>query len=112
MPIVFSPPAVSALKMSVARYLSGSRVLTPERDAGELLALRFAGAVFVFAIDRLTFELVLVSDAGRQLLAMMISSSIAARQKSTGGLTIELRIGRLPGLVVDAVGIDLESGGS
>src|ERR1700730_19108751 len=91
MPIVFSPPAVSALKTSVARYFSGSRVLTPDNEAGELLVLRFAGVVFAFA-ERLTFELVLVSDAGRQLLAMTTSRRVATKQNAAGGLKIELRI--------------------
>jgi len=42
--------------------------------------------------------LVLVSDDGRQLLAMITSSSIAAKQKSADGLAMELRIGSSPGI--------------
>jgi hypothetical protein len=90
MPIVFSPPAVSALNTSVARYFSGSRVLTPDSGAGELLALTFAAVVFVFAAT-LTFALVFVSDAGRQLLTTMTSRIVVAKQKNVG-LLIELRI--------------------
>jgi hypothetical protein len=72
-PIVLSPPAVSALKTIVARYLFGSRALMPDSDSGEALAFAFAGVLFVFAV-RLAFEFVFVSVAGRQLLATVTNA--------------------------------------
>src|SRR4030081_3920237 len=90
MPIVFSPPAVSALNTSVARYFSGSRALTPDSGAGELLALTFAGVVFVFPAT-LTFELVFVCDTGRQLLTTITNKIVVAKQKNVSLLN-ELRI--------------------
>src|SRR5882762_2780764 len=78
MPIVFSPPPVSALKTSVARYFSGSRALILEGDSGELFALIFAGVEFVFAA-MLVFEFGFVLDGVPQPLAIETSPIVATR---------------------------------
>src|SRR5215813_12276085 len=49
MPIAFSPPCVSMLKVSVAEYLSGSRVLMVELVLSEF-ALTFSDPVVEFAL--------------------------------------------------------------
>jgi hypothetical protein len=69
-PTAFSP-SVSALKVRVARYCSGSRAVIPASVSGALLALVFVfaveAAVLVFAVVVLVFVLTLLF-AGVQLL--------------------------------------------
>src|SRR6267142_3416100 len=79
MPIVFSPPPVSALNTSVARYFSGSRALIPESDSVAGLALTFAGAEFVFAA-MLVFEFVFVVVGVPQPIAIETSAMVATKQ--------------------------------
>src|SRR5207302_1270972 len=90
MPIVFSPPPVSAVKTSVARYVSGSRALMPESSSGEALAFTFAGMLFVFATV-FVFAFVFVFVAGRQLLATAPNATKQTR-RTTGNLRRDLRI--------------------
>ena len=73
MPIVFSPPAVSALNTSVARYLSGSRAALTVAGVGERLAFVFADEVFVF-----TFAFELVSARWHALPARLRSITTAS----------------------------------
>src|SRR6266487_6725941 len=80
MPIVLSPPSVSADSVNVARYFSGSRAAMLAVSTGAL-ALTLVGAVLVFATAfALAFALVLL--AGWQA-APNTPSTIAAKRKKS-----------------------------
>src|SRR6266571_1529312 len=76
MPIVLSPPSVSADSVNVARYFSGSRAAMLAVSTGAL-ALTLVGAVLVFAT---AFALVLL--AGWQA-APNTPSTIAAKRETS-----------------------------
>src|SRR5688572_22017994 len=82
MPIVFSPPSVSALKTSVPRYLSGSRAASVE---GAVAVLAFAAVRFALAFTFvLTFKFTFDS-AGPRAHPLAVSSR-ARTNINTGGL--------------------------
>src|SRR5713101_5150123 len=84
MPIVLSPPSVSADSTNVARYFSGSRAAMLAVSTGAA-ALTLVGAVLVFATAFvLAFELVLV--AGWQAALSRPSVITAKRKKSVDSL--------------------------
>src|SRR2546428_9347251 len=82
MPIVLSPPSVSADSVNVARYLSGSRAAMLAVSTGAF-ALTLAGAALVFAT---AFAFVLVLDAGWQATLNTPRAIAAKRKKSVGSL--------------------------
>src|SRR5215472_2137202 len=78
-PIVFSPPSVSALNVNVARYWSGSRAVIPASDSGALLVFVFALADSVFVLA-LVFALVLrLLLAGVQPVASEIKATASTK---------------------------------
>src|SRR4029078_13142558 len=70
MPIAFSPPSVSILKLSVAAYLSGSRVLMSAVELSEVeFVLSVAAVELAFAFElafALSFAFEFVSFGGTQ----------------------------------------------
>src|SRR4051812_26081406 len=60
-PTVFSPPSVSALRTMVARYLSGSRAVMPERVSELLFALLLLFRFVLVLTSVFVFVLVLVA---------------------------------------------------
>src|SRR5260370_39832976 len=86
MPIVLSPPSVSADSVNVARYFSGSRAAMLAVSTGAA-ALTLAGAVLVFATAfALAFALVLL--AGWQAALRTPSAITATRKKNVGGFNL------------------------
>src|SRR3954463_7336694 len=90
MPIVFSPPSVSALRTMVARYLSGSRAAIPERVSELLFAFALLLLFKFVLVLTSVFVLVLVLVAVPQPLTIAASVKAAIAKYRLVGLKLEL----------------------
>jgi hypothetical protein len=98
------PPVASAVRTSVARYLSGSLVSIPGPVSEEVagLALTFeAGLEVVFALAVLPVVVVVVCW---QAQARMASASVAEKSKGVDGLKAEMRMKDSPYFVLSEQG--------